>query len=486
MALGTIQGKHDIERSTNFVPILPAHEQMEEDRDGLEASKLLLEQRKEKEGGLPPCYYDHPVVEAADPGEVVLPIATYIDAVPYSHTDGVIGWWVINLLDSRHYLCMVSRKRNMCQCGCKGWCTLYTYFRMFAWFLRALASGVHPGESVLGPFEDNDKIRIQNSGKPLGFKAACLYFKGDWAELGTTAGFPSWMDGFRPCFGCNAPLENLHDPQSSMHALTWLVNSEQDYFSACSRCEKIVTLRNKQDVDAIVSILRYDRRKHGVHGRALVAGIVIQGVQLLVNDRLEPSLGLPDIGALEHRTEFPFQIIFWRTSEESLARHRNPVFEPELGITPARSVVVDVLHAVFLGILLVWCRCAVWTLLLNGAYGHAGENHEHLTISILVLRSNLMEWYPAYEKRAKEKLTRVADLTPSMLGKPGEQVLKTKAAETWGLTLFLIEQLRLHYALLSPDEGVRLLNAGENLERIVRIWKSCDWTVPAALQEASA
>ena len=379
------QGKHDIERTPQIIATLPAHEQIEEDVEGLEASKILLARRQQQEGGLPQCYYDHPVVKSAAPGELVLPLATYLDAVPYSQTDGVIGFWVINLLDQRHYLCALLRKRIMCNCGCRGWCTLYVYFRMLWWYLNALARGEHPDESVLGPWEATDTLRSKRGGSSLGFKGACLYFKGDWAELGSSVGLPTWKDGLRPCFDCNCYIENMFASQVSMDALTWLVNEEGDYFDACSRCEKVVTIRNIQDVNTIVDVLRYDRRKQGVHGRALVAGLVVNGTQLLANDRLEPSLNLPDIGELENAQYFPIDIIFWRTSEESLARHRNPVFEPELGITPARSVVVDVLHAVFLGILLVWCRCAVWTLLLNGAYGHARENHEYLTIDQNIL-----------------------------------------------------------------------------------------------------
>lgn len=40
------QGKHDIERSEYLVPFLPAHEQVAQDRDGLDASKIILEQKK--------------------------------------------------------------------------------------------------------------------------------------------------------------------------------------------------------------------------------------------------------------------------------------------------------------------------------------------------------------------------------------------------------------------------------------------------------
>ena len=159
--------------------------------------------------------------------------------------------------------------------------------------------------------------------------------------------------------------------------------------------------------------------------------------RLLANDRLEPSPGLPDVGRLEDVTEFPLSVIFWRGSEETLSRHRNPLFDRQLGVTPRKSVVMDALHAIFLGVLLVFCRVAIWALIECGAYGHCGTRHEGLVASVLVLRSALMSFYPRHEKENQEALTRVADLTLSMLGTPSNHTLKTKGAETWGVVFFI-------------------------------------------------
>ena len=57
----------------------------------------------------------------------------------------------------------------------------------------------------------------------------------------------------------------------------WLINDELDYFRAASHCEIIVTLRNAEDVSSIVQFLRYDKRKGGACGRALVRDIVSNG-----------------------------------------------------------------------------------------------------------------------------------------------------------------------------------------------------------------
>ena len=47
--------------------------------------------------GLPTSYYNHPVVESSD--EDVLPVGLYMDGVPYSLTNSVVGVWFINLIN---------------------------------------------------------------------------------------------------------------------------------------------------------------------------------------------------------------------------------------------------------------------------------------------------------------------------------------------------------------------------------------------------
>ena len=74
-----------------------------------------------------------------------------------------------------------------------------------------------------------------------------------------------------------------------------------------------------------------------------------------------------------------------------------------------------------------------------------------------------------YTRSAKEHpgsaLTRFADFTPSMAGERSDQKLKTKVAETWGVTLFFIDELWQS----SIDFADR-----DRLDGIVGIWKSND------------
>ena len=69
-----------------------------------------------EEGGLPRCYYDHPVVRRSARGDPpVYPANVFVDGVAYSHTDTVIGFWIISVLTGRRMLFAVLRKRLFCE-----------------------------------------------------------------------------------------------------------------------------------------------------------------------------------------------------------------------------------------------------------------------------------------------------------------------------------------------------------------------------------
>ena len=86
-------------------------------------------------------------------------------------------------------------------------------------------------------------------------------------------------------------------------------------------------------------------------------------LRLRANDRVEPNQELPDVGQLDNFAEEPDatkEIPFWCSPREASARRNNPVFAKGLGTQPARVLVVDSLHALYLGVMLVFCRSLVW------------------------------------------------------------------------------------------------------------------------------
>ena len=136
----------------------------------------------------------------------------------------------------------------------------------------------------------------------------------------------------------------LETSGTTLEAIRWHLNGDEDYFAACERCEHEVRLQGPNDIAKLEQFLRYDKRKDGSRGRALTRDVQVRGVELRVGDRLEPSEFLNDVGALVSISEFPTTIIFWRMSDETLTRHRNPIFDREIGIIPNRTLTIDLLH----------------------------------------------------------------------------------------------------------------------------------------------
>ena len=154
---------------------------------------------------LPPTYTDHPLVrQGRDEGFKVLPLALYLDGVSFQRKDSVLGVWVYSLVTRKRHLLSVLRRSEICNCGCKGWCSFEPIFQMIAWSLESMCHGCWPSERHDGSaFPDNDPCgRADRGGQHFGWRAAVVLLKGDWSELHHTLGLPSWSDTISPCPWC--------------------------------------------------------------------------------------------------------------------------------------------------------------------------------------------------------------------------------------------------------------------------------------------
>ena len=290
-----------------------------------------------------------------------MPYALYLDGVPFSLTrvgyDTVVGFWVINLVSQRRHLVTALRKSDMCKCGCKGWCSFANVFFFLRFQLEFLAAGVYPTSRHNNEhWLPSDCWRELLAGAALGFTGVCLFIKGDWVELSTTLGMPTWKDELAPCLCCHCPkTEQFYNFRNFLaDSMTWDEALPNEYEEACRKCEKKIMLGNEHEWRAFRNNLIYDKGRQGVRGLVLKEDFPNMG--LLKDDRVEPSWDLMDTAEVLTRPKaaaYPLRVTLWRRSDETRSRHRNPLFD-----SPGRTVIglntsslaLDVLHTIHLGI----------------------------------------------------------------------------------------------------------------------------------------
>ena len=434
-------------------------------------SYLLQEAKRNRD--LPECYYDNPIVQRY-PDHDVYPLGIYVDGVPYSKTDGVVAFWLVNLLTQKRDILCIVRKRIVCACGCRGWCTFFPIMQWlhdaFAWLnVGAKPTERHDGKPWKIP---NDIVRSEQAGGWLPF--ACLeQLRMDWAEQCERLGYPTWASNLRRCLCCNAFGDAIYETVGhSADELAWHENTDDEYSAACDRCEIRIEL-NLNTQRAIGPHLCYDKGSRGVHGRYICLDLPDLGLQ--TNDRLEPSRELQDVGKLETiDCTIPFFIIFWRVSMNSICTHRSPLWDPILGIVPSRCVCIDVLHAFLLGCVNKWCATAIWALISNNAWARAETTaNARLQISTLGLKAELFYWYEMFSQQFPGVcVTRLGDLIYKMLGTEGNQRFKAKAMETWWCCIWLTDMLSKYRGNLADDTYRRLSESGRCLQRVMSVMKN--------------
>ena len=149
----------------------------------------------------------------------------------------------------------------------------------------------------------------------------------------------------------------------------------------------------------------------------------------------------------------------------SLTLHRNPLFDRALGLTPHRSLTIDILHQLHLGVMHSWCKHVIWVLLRANIWGAAvGSREERDQNNALCFKSALDTWYKAtHNENPKLLLTRAHDITLKMVGTAAKPKFKFSASETWGVLNFIVHRLKVDSLRIGKNVCRPLIHAGEAL-----------------------
>ena len=306
-----------------------------------------------------------------------------------------------------------------------------------------------------------------------------MYIKGDWAELSSTTGLPTWQDKRSPCIYCLANKDQLYDyadwtPGRPPHG----VATVRSYEEACNNCEHTVTA-DLNVWSTIKNTLAYKQAAAGPRGRALVRHVASAG--LLKHDRLEPSGLLAEVGAYDRPPAFPVTATFWRRTAETRARHRNPLFSADIGVG-VKTLAIDAMHTIWLGPAQQYCAAVFWLAVDTNFFDVPGASEERLSSVVRQIRDHLWVWYSAYEATHRhQKITRLQDLTPGMLGSTTGRSLSTKAAETRWLVPFCVHFLV--NVMTDVDTADALIGIGNAFMDLCELMEASTRVMPAAQQQ---
>jgi len=458
--------RHEASRSVKLLPVLPLHEALATEFVESENLKSDLAQAI-SDDELPPSYWDHPVV-TANPDKKVHPVCLYVDGVSFGRNnyDSVIAFWGYFLFSTTRHLLGVLRKTELCQCGCRGWCTLWAMWHVIAWGVRAIHSGFYPSERHDGqPWFDTDACRQPTANETLGFLACVLFVKSDWVETVVTIGMSSFKDSISPCPFCHATHSDFFDcaklsPFSPAHPR----KSKQSYERACNQCEIKVDLTSAE-VTQLTSKLEYDKRKKGKRGRVLQDDWPAHNLQK--GDRLEPCPSVPDIAAVGLRA-VALALVFWRASKETSVRHRCPLFT-DTGLGPD-NLVTDWLHVLSLGVFQVWLAEFINDLFAANAW-HVGlmDASSRREANFSLFKEQLWSWYTSEAKQGRQH-TRVQKLLLGpMFGTDEKRTCDLYGGETNSMLAFSEVLLRTRGGVLQHARRDAHRIAGDSLREVLKL-----------------
>ena len=109
-------------KGTHKLTMMPLHEMVADDMAHNEDMIDRLDEAVAR-NELMPAYYNHRIVrEELEAGrDAPVPLALFVDGVPYSEHDSIIGFWVINMITGQRFLSVALRKKVCCRCGCRAW-----------------------------------------------------------------------------------------------------------------------------------------------------------------------------------------------------------------------------------------------------------------------------------------------------------------------------------------------------------------------------
>ena len=374
---------------------------------------------------LPPSFFEHEVYIAN--GDMTVPIGYFSDAVPHTKKDSFFAYYWSNLLDGERNLICSLRKADVCQCGCRGFCTMNSVQQVIAWSMKLLQEGKYPElrHDTL-PF-DRDPKRNGQRGQCLagGRCGALVEMRADLLEYVSALGFKQWQDCDHPCFLCDCSKANLWSfPPSMMVDPPWTNRDEAAYNEAVQDAVLKRLIVSPAMLRQLCSLLWFDARKNKPSGYHLRQAL--PELDLPYGARLVEDGALVDIHAVADVT-LPAVLTFFHTQGNHGLNFVCPMFSvPGFSIS---ALTLDVMHVLDLGVSQYLAGAVFATLIQNN---FAKSDHVYVDMmrrqNLFHLRRRLSAYYRSLV-RPRGTMSQIGKLTLPMLSSLAKPRLKSKAAE---------------------------------------------------------
>lgn len=330
-------------------------------------------------------YEDHPVVVQARSENfrgLVRPLAIYWDGVAYTKNDSFTAFYCTDTLTGQKFLSFLVRSEEMCQCGCRGWCTLFPLLHRWAADLKKLEKG--------------DLVRW-----------AVLDVQGDWPAFLQVFGLRYWSHKTHPCPLCrirNAEFNELIVNDLTLDELPFEPYTTNDYLRDLASAIKVITIPSASMRTKVYQVLGYRKK---FRGRVVLQDIPELGLRK--HSRLMPTATLPDVSKFEF-LEPPFSTSWWVMSPETgRLLHDNPLMEVS-GVT-LEALSLDLMHTWHLGPVQILVSLALNFCLDTGFWAPSTnlDAAEKRRLGLYALKAELFQFYreqradPDWNKRGSEE-----------------------------------------------------------------------------------
>lgn len=414
----------------------------------------------------PPQYRAHPVTVAK--GRDSVPIGYFSDGVPHTTKDSFLVYYWSNTLTGRRYLMFAVRKSDLCQCGCKGECSIGELMRVLVWSFNALASGVHPEFNHYGEPFDFDDHRWALRGTPLadGRCGALCEMRADLLEIVEACGFTRWSNPENPCWLCHCTRDQLFDIPATVQLGVWAPKDAADFQLRALACRTTRIVTDRGTWQRLREALVIDGRKKGHSGRCLVRPF--PELALSAGNRLLPEGQVRDVWELEH-IDVPVHLTFFNAAGDQGLNSICPLFGV-VGFS-IESVQLDVMHILDLGVSQLLAAALFRTLLVENFTGCDFTHVELRNVyGLRQLNKRMWAYYKAHP-RPRGEMSAIGKLTMKMLGKASQPRLKAKAAETRNLIPFCAQLVVEQEAKLGGRHGM-LRMATSALAAVYQVMRS--------------